>query len=148
MSMPQTQYDAMRAAIAQCACLGEAKTIADKARALQIDAQQRKDPEMEAWVAEIRIRARRRIGELSLALPVCDQSLNDRHPSDDTPSGKQLVLWAAGISMCEAHICEQLARLPAETFERHVSDYAGGVRADTVQVAVGNLLHAWCDDEA
>ena len=64
----RARYDAMRSAIVACHSVDEAKDIQDRAAALQAYARQSRDPELERWVAEIRLQARRRIGELSAVL--------------------------------------------------------------------------------
>lgn len=49
-------YEQARAAIERCSRIDEAKDIVDKSAALKAYARQRHDPEMEAWVAEVRQR--------------------------------------------------------------------------------------------
>lgn len=115
------RYEAARHAIAEARNIDEAKDIADKALALQAYARQAKDPEMEAWVAEIRLRAKRRIGELSAGLETNEHRLHDRGSSNGTPT-KISTLTAAGISKTEAHRCEQIAAIPAEVFETYITE--------------------------
>jgi hypothetical protein len=54
--------------IAECARIDEAAEIKDKAAALAAYARQRDDTEKEVWTSEIRLRACRRIGEISISL--------------------------------------------------------------------------------
>lgn len=129
-------YDAARNAVAHCYSVDDAKDIADKARALQVYAHEANDPEMEAWVSLIRLRARRRIGELSAAL---EPAPNHRtRSSGGTTKGDALA--AAGLTKAEAHRCEKLARVDAVEFETYVeAKRAAGktVTADEVVRMVG-----------
>ena len=58
------RYDAMCEAIAACYTVDEVKEIRNKARALEVYAQQALNVEAERKAAEIRIRAERKAGEL------------------------------------------------------------------------------------
>lgn len=134
MSGALVRYEQARTAIAECRRVDDAKDIADKALALQTYARQANDPEMEAWVAEIRLRARRRVGELSAAL---DKAPSGRAsvslPSDG--KSKTDALAAAGLSSSEAHRCEQIAKVPEEKFEAYIAakkDAGKSVNADEV----------------
>lgn len=111
------RYDAMRSAVQAAATIDDAKDISDKAAALKAYARQHRDPEMFLWLAEIQLRAKRRIGELSAALETNEHRLN-RRPSSGTPE-KRAALAAAGLSKSEAHRCEQLARVDASEFEAY-----------------------------
>jgi hypothetical protein len=92
------------------------KDIADRAEALRCYARQAHDPELELSVAEIRLRAQRRIGELSRDLDrVQGENLPNVSPSGH--SGKRATLAAAGVSKSQAHRCEQIAAVPADAFE-------------------------------
>jgi N6-adenosine-specific RNA methylase IME4 len=98
------QYEAMRAAIRQCARIDEAAQIRDKAIAFAAYARQRDDKQAEAWFAEIKARACLRIGELSLALPTQQGKLC---PSRVT---KRQAWKDARLSPATANRYEQLAR--------------------------------------
>src|SRR3972149_6743063 len=71
------RYDAMRSAIRAAHSVDEAKDIKDKAQALLAYALQRKDPEVARGLAEIKLRARRRIGEISETM---DKSAGGKNP--------------------------------------------------------------------
>lgn len=118
--VPRTlvRYDQARQALAEAHRIDEVKDIADKAVALAAYARQAKDADMERWVAEIRLRARRRIGELTADLP------DGRGKSSTAETFKRDALNAAGITKVEAHRCEQLARVPEEKFESYIAQKA------------------------
>jgi len=116
--MQLIKYDAACKALAEAKAVDEAKDIADKATALQAYATQAHNPELERMAAEIRLRAKRRIGEISASLE------KKQNPHGKLPSGgkfKTDVLKDAGISTSEAHRCEKLAAIPADEFELRVS---------------------------
>ncbi|MBS0641952.1 MAG: hypothetical protein JSS43_18970, partial [Proteobacteria bacterium] len=58
------RYAATRVAVRECATIDEAKQVQDKAEALRLYARQRDDRGLEVWMAEIRLHASMRIGEL------------------------------------------------------------------------------------
>lgn len=94
----------------------EVKKVADYAAALERYARLAKDDQLEAWVAEIRIRAQRRFGEMSLALEkISGCNLPNVGPRDHP--GKREVLKAAGISKAAANRCEQVAKVDKHVFE-------------------------------
>lgn len=78
------------------------------AAAIEAYARQRNDVEMERWVAEIKLRATRRIGELSAALEKAPRG--GAGGTTKVPAGgKNAVLKAAGLSTSAAHRAERLA---------------------------------------
>lgn len=94
------------------------------AEALESYARQKNDVEMERWVAEIKLRAVRRIGELSRGL---EASKGGANPKATLPAGgksKYQILKSAGISTSQAHRAEQVAAIPAKTFERYIEKKA------------------------
>lgn len=125
------RYEAMRVAIAAAASVDEAKDIADKATALAAYARQSNDPELERQVAEIRLRAKRRIGELSASLDVqLGRSKNG--------TAKSQVLADAKISRTEAHRCEKLAAIPDAVFEQYLAEK----KAEGVPVSIRDVTKA------
>lgn len=117
-----TKYDAARFAVEAARTVDEAKDLADKAAALQHYARQAHDPDLELWVAEIRIRAKRRIGELSAAL----ETAKHEGPGAVLPKCgkyKANVLKDAGVSKSEANRCERLAKLDKVEFEAFVAEF-------------------------
>jgi hypothetical protein len=104
-------YDRARTALAECARVDEAANIRSKAEKLEAYARMRDDPDLERWVAEIKLRASIRLGELSLELgtgrKVGRGKGRIRLPNDGKL--KVEVLAQAGISTSRANRYEQLA---------------------------------------
>ncbi len=100
-------YDQARTALSECARIDEVKEVRDKAEALALYARQRDDHEMQAWVAEIHLRACVRIGELSRELETAQGIRTSSEQSDKVT--KNEALKVAGISRSTAHDYEQLA---------------------------------------
>ncbi len=67
------RYQAMCKAIADCHSVDEVKGLRDKAKALEVYAQQAQNFEAERKACEIRIRAERRAGELLREMKECDR---------------------------------------------------------------------------
>ena len=118
--MQLVRYDEARRAVAACRSVDEAKDIADKSSALLAYARQAKDAELEAWVAEIRLRARRRVGELTASLETAKGA--NQHLSSGGKKHKSEALKAAGLSITEAHRCERIAQVPEHDFERVLAE--------------------------
>lgn len=120
MSVQLIRYDAAKKALAAAATVDEAKDIADKALALQAYAKQAKDTELEKQAAKIRLRAKRRIGELSKALEVAPSG-RAAVSLPNVGKSKSEALKEAGLSKSEAHRCEQVAAVPEEEFETYLA---------------------------
>lgn len=130
MTTALTRYDHARSAVQAARTVDDAKDIADKALALQMYAKQARDPEMESWVAEIRLRARRRIGELTREMEKA-QGANLPNVPKLGHTAKREAIAAAGISKSEAHRCERIASVPAQAFERVIAEKREAKRAVT-----------------
>ena len=133
------RYDAMCSAIAECHRIDDAKDIADKALALVAYARKANDPALERQMAEIRLHARRRLGELSAALETVQGENLPNVPASGR-TAKAEALAAAGLSKTEAHRCEQIARVPAEVYAEYIATKAAegkAVTADEVTRIVG-----------
>ena len=121
MEYTLARYDAAKRAIAECESFDEVKPWADKAAALAAYARQADDPELEAHARRIRLRATKRIGEISAALetsPKAKGGQETRLPTGGKP--KTEVLRKAGISTSVANRAEKIAAIPAEDFDRAV----------------------------
>lgn len=117
--MQLVKYEEARRALQVCATVDEAKGILDKVAALQAYAKQQNDSDMEIWLAEVKLRARRRIGEISRELDKAEPGpigKDTSHRWEVTP--KSEVLEQAGISTSTANRCEKIACIPAEEFEQ------------------------------
>ena len=117
--MQLIKYDEACRAIAVCLSVDEAKDISDKSLALQAYAKQSSNLELERTAAEIRLRAKRRIGEISMTLETASPGPITSQPRDITT--KRETLGNAGISKSEAHRCEKLATVPVDDFERYIA---------------------------
>ena len=120
------RYDAMCQAIVACASVDEVKEIRDKARALEVYAQQSLNTDVERKAAEIRIRAERRAGELLKGMKETGErasatgNLKRGPKSKDTTSEKTLSDLC--ITRDESSKWQKLAEIPEEKFEAAVSD--------------------------
>jgi hypothetical protein len=135
-----SKYERMRRALAECRRVDEAKDIHDKAEALRAYARQRHDLELEIMVAEIKLRAYRRIGEISAELEKAPHGPgrgNKRHPAGGT-SFKRDTLKRAGISRSSAHRAERLARIKQKEFDAYITER----RRRHQPVRLEDMLHA------
>lgn len=103
------RYDEARHALQIASTVDEAKEIRDKAAALAAYARQKNDIEMERWVAEIKLRAITRIGEISASLETAQGLRTDKPRSGGGPKSKRETLKRAGISPTAAKRAEKLA---------------------------------------
>ena len=122
MNTQLVTYSQARKALQVCATVDDAKSILDKVEALRAYAKQQDDIEMELWLAEMKLRARRRIGEISRQL---DASKGGANPEATLPSGgksKKDTLNDAGLTTSVANRCEKVADIPEDKFEEAISD--------------------------
>ena len=126
------KYEAARHALQQATAVDEVKDIKDKTEALRLYARQANDRDMEVWTSEIKVRAVRRIGELSAAL---ETAQGYREPLPDIRK-KCDVLADAGISTSSAHEYERVAAIPEDEFEQHIAES----REQRAPVSVAGIL--------
>jgi len=120
------RYDAMCHAISACHTVDEVKEIRDKARALEVYAQQALNTEAERKACEIRIRAERKAGEL---LREMKENGMRRIAADGRPKEKASdapTLTDLGITRDQSSQWQRLAAIPAEEFEAEMLESAGG----------------------
>lgn len=122
--MKLIKYEAARSALQAAMSVDEVKDIRDKVDALRAYARQRNDTEMEVWLSEIKLRADRRIGEISNDLEKAKPG--GAGGGSELPTGgkiaKNEALKQAGISTSTAHRCEQLASLSEAEIEQVVAE--------------------------
>jgi hypothetical protein len=119
------KYDLACRALAEAKSFDEVKDISDKALALKIYARQSHNPELEADMAEISLRAKRRMGELCVQLPKRQGARKDKLPPSGGGSSapvKEDVLKEAGLSQQEASRCERLYKVDPHKFEEQVAE--------------------------
>lgn len=135
-----TRYDAACSAIARAKSVDEASKIRNQAEALRAYAKQAKNRLLEIDCAEIRIRAERRIGQLT-----ADQKqvvgLGKPGPkkigSDSDPISLKEILGKDHKYLADRG--RKLAAVPEKKFERMVGDWRERVSAETERVTT-NLL--------
>lgn len=76
---------------------------------------------MGLWVAEIKIRARRRIGEISSKLEKRQANQHGKSAMSASGQGKRKALAQAGLSHSVANRCEKIAEIPEEKFEQVIA---------------------------
>lgn len=120
------KYDAACYALQECARVDEAKSILDKVEALRAYAKQQKDIDMECWLAELKLRARRKIGEISKYLetitPQKSGAMAHTGMSTIGHTSKKNTLKSAGISHAVSVRCEQIADIDKAEFEAVVTE--------------------------
>jgi len=139
MTVALVRYDAARQALAEASRVDEVKEIHDQATALLAYARQRDDVEMAQWVAEIRLRAEMRIGELSRDL----EKAPPGPPAKKIPSGaprylsKTDTLKAAGITLDQASRAERIAEPKArKAVEQYLAEQIEKKKAPTLEGAL------------
>ena len=115
------QASALIERVATSTSFEEVRNISDYAAALEKLARIAEDKDLEMRVAEIRLRAKRRIGEMtSTLLKLSGCNLPNVESRDHL--GKGAMLAAAGISRAEANRCEQIAKIESGEFEQYIED--------------------------
>lgn len=112
------RYDAMCRAIDACVQLDEIVEMRDQAAALGVYAKMARNVDAERRTAQIRLRAERRVGQLSAAL-TRRQGTRGLNNDGRTAAAqtKRAQLSAAGISVQQSKIWEKVAAIPQPTFE-------------------------------
>jgi hypothetical protein len=107
--------DAMLHAITECHRLDEAKEIRDKARAMEIYAQQAMNLDAERKAIEIRLRAERRLGQM---LKEREKAKGNQYtPARSHDATEHTKLSDLGISKTQRSRWQQMAEMPDELFE-------------------------------
>ena len=120
MTTALVKFEEAKRALAEARSIDEVKQIRDKAEALRLYVKQQGDGlEMQNDIAEIKLRAERRAGEL-----LAEMELPGRG-GGDTKSSSSVELDSLsdlGISKSQSHRWQTEAALPEETFEQHVAE--------------------------
>jgi N6-adenosine-specific RNA methylase IME4 len=113
-----TRYDSMRQAIVEAHSIDDVKEIRDKAEALRQYARQAGESlENQNMIAEIKLRAERRAGELIGEMP---KAKGAAEPEWKTRSHDVTTLSDLGISKMQSSRFQAVASLPEEIFEAHI----------------------------
>ena len=110
------RYDAARAALEACVAVDEVKEWADKAAAFEAYARQAKDKDMRKMAIDIRLRAKRRLGELMAAQKAAGGARVGR-PRKNGLAANPITLGEVGIDKNLAHEARRAAALSPEAFE-------------------------------
>lgn len=105
----------VRAEIAKCKTIDEAREIADKAAAIGIYLRKSNAAaEILLDATEMRLWADSKVGEFSLALKKAEAGRPPKNQSSAGPISKKEVLEEAGITKQRANRCEKIALIPEE----------------------------------
>lgn len=132
------RYEAARTALAEAHRVDEVKDIRDKAEAMAAYARQAKDTELIQHATEIKVRAERRCGELTMRMVKAQGRRTDITLSDDATKLKAEMLADAGLTRQEASRYEALAAMPDEHFETAVAT----AKATAGEVTTAHMLRA------
>ena len=138
MSMELTKIDAMCMEIDALHTIPEVKLLRDKVLALVKLFKQQNNEEAAARAAEARIRAERKIGELTNKMAnVPGPGRGKKNPAGPDSFTKYKSLEASGISTQEASEWERLADIPQAEFEATLADPKGPRSAKGIVKKVG-----------
>lgn len=116
-------WEKAKNAIAVCKTIDEVKDLRDQAEVLRAYAKQANESlEMQNNIAEIKLRAERRIGEFSSEMPTVRKNQHSAIPHDEErqEKGKMDILRDAGIKNHDRY--EAIASLPDDVFEEHLAE--------------------------
>lgn len=123
MSTQLLKYDIARKAIAQAVEIDDVAEISNRAEAMRAYAKQIHDTDSEIHMAEIKLRAKRKIGEISRDMETnAGRPFVYNSPSAGVIKSKAQELKQAGISTQEASRCEKIAGIDEDEFEDVLAD--------------------------
>lgn len=116
-------YDTARAALAAAHRIDEVKDIRDKAEAMRAYARLAGDTQMQRWMAEIKIRAERRAGELLAEMAA--SGAREDGPGRPEKTSHRATLKALGITRDQSSRWQACAALPEADFEAWLAGFTG-----------------------
>lgn len=122
--MELVRYNAARQALAEAHRVDEAKSIRDKAVAMQAYARQAKDGELIAMATEIRLRAERRAGELLIEMRESGERASG---GDVRKEFRPATLSDIGVTKTQSSRWQKLAQMPDDTFETRLETLKSAV---------------------
>lgn len=142
MTMALVKFEAVKQALAEARSIDEIKQIRDKAEALRLYVKQQGDGlEMQNDIAEIKLRAERRAGELLAEMDKAKggnpqfQSILETTGSTMLP----VVLEDLGIDKFQSSRWQLEAEVPLEEFERHVAEIKAAKDKELTSVGLRRL---------
>jgi len=125
--MELTKWNNAKNAIAECKTIDEVKAIRDKAEALRQYAKQAKESLLvQNDIAEIKLRAERRVGEM----------LKGEELAKNQYAGNMMSLAKIGIEKHESSRWQKEADIPEDVFEEHVKE----VKNKNIELTQAGLL--------
>ena len=118
--MTLAKYDAARSALHACVAVDEVKGWADIAAACEAYARQAKDKDMRKMAIDIRMRAKRRLGELMAAQKASHGKNKGGRPSKTGIRPTPVSLAEMGVDKRLAHESRAAAAMAPEAFEAAV----------------------------
>lgn len=121
MTNTLVRFDAARTALAEARSIDEVKAVRDKAEALRLYARQAGESlEMQNDIAEIKLRAERRAGELLRDMPKAVASGSNQHEERLRDATEPPTLADLGIEKTQSHRWQAIADVPEPVFEQHI----------------------------
>jgi hypothetical protein len=119
------RYDAMCRAIDAAYEVDEVKDIRDRAKALEVYAQQAQNVEAERKACEIRLRAERKAGQLLAGMDKAKAAPGNQYTGPVKPSDRSTpTLRDLGVSKQQSSDWQKLAAVPQEEFDAALADKA------------------------
>lgn len=123
MSVALVKFDAAKRALAEARSIDKVKDIRDKAEALRLYIRQQGEGlEMQNDIAEIKIRAERRAGELLAEMEKAKGGGDTSTGSRVEPVQEPPTLAQIGVTKQQSHRWQRAAHIPEEVFEQHVTE--------------------------
>jgi len=117
-----TRYDAMRTALVESHRIDDVKDIRDKAEALRLYAKQAGEGlENQNMMAEIKLRAERRCGELLGNMENAPTGPKPQLGNSVLPNSEAPTLADMGISKMQSSRWQAIASVPEPVFEQHLA---------------------------